>query len=103
MIDIMTHIHKYVPKTPTGELIPIFFGGDQLTRERASGAQDARLQASDPAGRLQGVKPKIEDWHALVTFYQVATYICFYTRLMAGNDRENMHVYKYKRFLGTNC
>ena len=71
MIDIMAHIHKYVPRKANGEIIPIFFGGDQLKRERASGAQDARLQASDRAIRMQGVKPKIEDWHALVTFYQV--------------------------------
>lgn len=73
MIDIMTHIHKYVPRKPNGDLIPIFFGGDQLTRERAGGAEDARLQAPDSASRLQGVKPKVEDWHALVTFYQVYT------------------------------
>ena len=72
MIDIMAHIHKYAPRKANGELILIFFGGDQLTRENASGAQGARLQVSDTANRLQGVKPKIiEDWHALVTFYQV--------------------------------
>lgn len=72
MIDIMTHIHTYVPQKDDGQFIPIFFGGDQLTRERASGAQDARLQASDALGRLAGVIPKTEDWHALVCFYQVS-------------------------------
>ena len=51
--------------------IPVFFGGDQLTKERAGGALDARLQASDPLSRLDGVIPKVEDWHALVCFYQV--------------------------------
>ena len=71
MIDILTHIHKYVPTKENGDFIPIFFGGDQLTRERAGGAQDARLQASTREGRLQGVIPKVEDWHALMTFYQV--------------------------------
>ena len=71
MIDIMTHIHKYVPQNTDGKFIPVFFGGDQLTRERAGGAQDARLQASDPLGHLEGVIPKVEDWHALVCFYQV--------------------------------
>lgn len=71
MIDIMTHIHKYVPKKANGTFSPIFFGGDQLTRERAGGALDARLQASDPLRRLEGVIPKVEDWHALVCFYQV--------------------------------
>ena len=45
MIDIIIHMHKYVPTTGSGEpkYIPIFFGGDQLTRERAGGACDARL------------------------------------------------------------
>jgi len=71
MIDIMTHIHKYVPQKGNGTFIPIFFGGDQLTRERAGGALDAQLQASNPLGRLEGVIPKVEDWHTLVCFYQV--------------------------------
>ena len=71
MIDIMTHIHKYVPQRRNGEFVPIFFGGDQLTRERAGGALDARLQGSNPLSRLEGVTPKIEDWHALMCFYQV--------------------------------
>ena len=75
MIDILTFVHKYVPRKPNGDLISIFFGGDQLTRERAGGAQDARLQAPDSERRLQGVKPKIEDWHALVTFYQVHVHV----------------------------
>ena len=48
MIDIMTHIHKYIPQNKDGKFIPVFFGGDQLTRERAGGALDAQLQASDP-------------------------------------------------------
>ena len=68
MIDIMTHIHKYFPQSTNGKFIPVFFGGDQLTRERAGGAMDARLQASDP---LEGVIPKVEDWHALVCFYRI--------------------------------
>ena len=71
MIDIMTHIHKYVPQNTDGKFIPVFFGGGQLTRERAGGALDAQLQASDPLRRLEGVIPKVEDWHALVCFYQV--------------------------------
>ena len=71
MIDIMTHIHQYVPRNSSGGFVPIFFGGDQLTRERANGALGARLQSSTPLGRLEGVIPKIEDWHALVCFYQV--------------------------------
>ena len=69
--NMIDNIHKYIPQNTDGKFIPVFFGGDQLTRERAGGAQDARLQASDPLGRLEGVIPKVEDWHALVCFYQV--------------------------------
>ena len=82
MIDIMTHIHKYVPQSTNGKFIPVFFGGDQLTRERAGGAMDARLQASDPLGRLEGVMPKVEDWHALVCFYQVKKVILSHNNLL---------------------
>ena len=70
MIDILMHTHKYVPQKP-GEFAQIYFGGDQLTRERAGGAIDAQLQALTPHDQLRGVIPKIEDWHALVCFYQV--------------------------------
>ena len=48
VINIMMHIQKCVPCNSNGQFVPIFFGGDQLTRERACGARDARLQSSDP-------------------------------------------------------
>lgn len=51
-----------------------FFGGDQLTRERAYHAQDTKLQSKDPKSRLVGLVPKVEDWHTRVTFYQVCTH-----------------------------
>ena len=71
MIEILHHIQQYTPVSSTGKIVPILFGGDQLTRERASGAQNANSQSSDPLGRLHGVIPKSEDWHTLVCFYQV--------------------------------
>ena len=72
MIDIMRHVHKYVPQTESAGIVErIFFGGDQVTVERARGAQQARLQSKNRIKRFQGVIPKSEDWHALVTFYQV--------------------------------
>ena len=43
MIDILMHIHKYVPQKRDGDFAQIFLGGDQLTRERAGSAVDARL------------------------------------------------------------
>ncbi len=57
----MSHIDKYVPIKENGDLLPVFFGGDPITRERASGAHDAHLQDSNRLGQLQGVAPKQED------------------------------------------
>ena len=72
MIDIRRHVHKYVPQTESAVIVErIFFGGDQVTVERARGAQQAKLQSLNWIKRFQGVIPKSEDWHALVTFYQV--------------------------------
>ena len=71
MIEILQYAQQYTPMSPTGEMYPIFLGGDQLTKERASGAQSAKVQSSDPFHRLRGLIPKSEDWHTLVTFYQV--------------------------------
>ena len=41
MVDIMDHIQRYVPVTSSGNIHPLLFGGDQLTRERAYNAKDA--------------------------------------------------------------
>ena len=76
MVDILEHIHQYVPRSPSGDYYPVFFDGDQVTRERASGAQDAKLQSDEEARKLRGVIPQAADWHALVTFYQVCTHFC---------------------------
>ena len=71
MVDIMAHVQGYAPVTSSGTIHPILFGGDQLTRERAHNAKDAKLQSANPRKKLQGLIPKIEDWHARFTFYQV--------------------------------
>lgn len=75
MVDIIEVIQQYTPQSKEGKLSPLFFGGDQLTRERAVHAQEAKSQSSTALGRLQGVIPKAEDWHTLVTFYQVGQII----------------------------
>ena len=59
MIDIMTNIHKYIPQNKDGKFIPVFFGGDQLTRERAGGALDARYRHLIP---LVGLKVSYQRW-----------------------------------------
>ena len=75
MIDIMLHTQEYVPQSSDGRMLHLLFGGDQLTRERAYHAQDAKLQSKDPKSRLLGLVPKVEDWHTRVTFYQVYTHV----------------------------
>ena len=71
MVDILEYAQKYAPVTASGTIHPLLFGGDQLTRERADGAKDAKLQSSTPMKKLRGIIPKIEDWHARVVFLQV--------------------------------
>lgn len=41
-------------------------GGDQLTRERQSGAQRHVMCGDTPRERLELLEPVSEDWHALV-------------------------------------
>lgn len=77
MIDILEHIHaEYVPKQTLpegGEEVAdsVFFGGDQLTEERARNAKDARGDGDTKYERLEGVDVKHEDWHAIRLIYQV--------------------------------
>ena len=84
MIEILDHIHKYVPVenivadkgvVNSFVLSQIFLGGDQLTEERAKNAQNGRADGETKFERLEGIIPKIEDWHTGRIPYQV---ICFY-------------------------
>lgn len=81
MMDILEIVQeKYVPmqdikSTEQGnEKVPselIFFGGDQLTEERARNIQKARADGRTTSERLDAVWPKNEDWHAIRTGYKV--------------------------------
>ena len=72
MVDILEYVtDRYVLTDSKGSLYCTFFGGDQLTREKAHHAIDAKLQSEDPVKRFRGIVPKIEDWHARVTYNQV--------------------------------
>lgn len=71
MVDILHYIHRYVPMVSDEVFVPALFGGDQLTRERAYHAQDAKLQSPTPIRKLLGLGSKCEDWHARTSFYQV--------------------------------
>ncbi len=88
MIDIMDILHQYVPtKTTTEEFHlmsgepftvdihrfhHLFLGGDQLTVARVRGAHRVRLNSNDGVGRLDGLVPSVEDWHAKVVYLEVS-------------------------------
>ena len=88
MVDILTHMHRYVPlhavsktvevpgtegsdRVQVERLHQILIGGDQLTAERVKGAQSLRRNSTHATGRLQGFVPVSEDWHAKVCFLEV--------------------------------
>lgn len=89
MVDIMSHLHQYVPAVEytnkvfipsTGEIVEVqhaayhkvLFGGDQLTATRARGAQKTRVNSISPLARLDGLIPCAEDWHAKVNLLGVS-------------------------------
>ena len=88
MVDILTHMHQYVPSHAATKTVQvpgteypenvqlerlhhILIGGDQLTAERVKGAQSLRKNSTHAVGRLEGLVPVSEDWHAKVCFLQV--------------------------------
>ena len=91
MVEIMANYHQYVPKLrtekaetidSTGEAVVLtihqfhhlLFGGDQLTAARARGAQKIRSNSETALGRLAGLVPNVEDWHAKVCLIEVCIY-----------------------------
>ena len=89
MIDILEHLHQYVPTTTgtvelplpdTGEKMTIpetdfhtlVFGGDQLTAKRARGGQAIRCNSVKEEHKLLGILPAAEDWHAKVVLLSVS-------------------------------
>ncbi len=77
MVEIMEHIHNYVPSKqycdydendetisiPRAILYPILFGGDQVTATRARSAKLAKVNSYDPCKRFDGIIPIAADWH----------------------------------------
>lgn len=96
MIDIMKHIHKYVPVKEDGQPIPHLFRwgpADQTTCRGCTGCKTSVIRChrattgTDAIGRLRGLIPKTEDWHALVTFYQVIGSTCSHVCLVSYGHR----------------
>ena len=90
MVDIMTHLDKYVPvveyvqqgQIPNSDkTVPvkqatmhrILFGGDQLTAARARSARRAKANSDSPLTRLEGLVPCAEDWHARLNLLEICT------------------------------
>ena len=82
MVDILETIQeKYVLSSQTNTTSEtsesyvsdnfIFFGGDQLTEERARNVQKAKADGATSQERIDTVWPKNEDWHAIRTAYKV--------------------------------
>jgi hypothetical protein len=86
MIEIMEHLHNYVPKvllTSTTEVnntkhqlqkevvYPIAVTGDQLTAARYRGSKTIRCNSISASKRLDGLFPACEDWHTQVTLLKV--------------------------------
>ena len=77
MVDIMTHLHQYVPSVDSSEdtatslykssdrvkFRRVLFGGDQLTAARARSSKKHMANGKTPDERLEGLIPTIEDWH----------------------------------------
>ena len=78
IVEIMSHLHQYVPsviylenvsiqamgvsvQVPCGILHKILFGGDQLTAARVRGAQRIRINSTSPQEKLEGLIPCSED------------------------------------------
>ena len=92
MVDILTHIHQYVPQVEYEKLVavdlpstnelenatvykalthPILLGGDQLSQARARTALKVKCNGERPSSRLEGFILTIEDWHAKLCLFQV--------------------------------
>lgn len=78
MVDILEILqNQYVPKVNGEPADHVFFGGDELTEERARNIQKARSDGETTSERLDEVWPKNEDWHAIRIAYQVLHASCF--------------------------
>lgn len=76
MIDLLDWIHQYVPGHSEDDALPsdpvkVLSGGDYLTFERHKEAQAAMQDARTPSTRLEGLIPKIEDFHAQAEWMKV--------------------------------
>lgn len=89
MVEIMSHLHQYVPALEYGKTVEvegsgetvevhqalvrrILFGGDQLTAARARGAKRARANSLSAVTRLEGIEPTAADFHIRLNLLDVS-------------------------------
>lgn len=75
MVTIMENLHQYVPKEviTTSESVPgAEAENDEAQVARARGTQRIRANSQHGAGRLEGLFPVVEDWHAKVCLLEVS-------------------------------
>ena len=80
MVEIVHHLHQYVPAVEyedkvtihsTGEVVTVqkanfssvLLGGDQLTAAQVRSAIKAKVNEDTPADRFEGIVPVAEDRH----------------------------------------
>lgn len=84
MASIMDNLQALVPKVAISTeqvqcqvFSKVLFGGDQLTSERARGAQRSRRSELLPEEQLRGLIPVAADWHAKQCLLQVRIIVLF--------------------------
>lgn len=103
MIEILKHLHRYVPTAGEGSrVIQIGFAGDQLTAARAREAIASRVNSQDQHEALRGLFPFACDWHAKVNFMSMSALsvflisACMYLSLPFSNHPILCGSYKYR-------
>lgn len=94
MVQIMQHVHQYVPKQsfeetyihenftvqiPRAVFHQLLFRGDQLTAKRGRGAKKAKINSVDPSRWLDGLIPKAEASFQLLGILKL-TLLCIHIR-----------------------
>ena len=72
MIEVLRHLHSYVPNSSDGSYHETGLVGDQLTVERAVNCQLSVTNGYTMDDRLEGMHVEIADWHAEMNFLGVS-------------------------------
>ena len=81
MVTICEYFHQHVPRHDPNEEhstqkpIKVLSGGDYLTFERHKSAQSSMANNRTPSSRLEGLVPKMEEFHNQAELLKVPTFI----------------------------